>query len=110
MKAIGQWNAAWDGFLTLDPAWADAFMAMAAGIYGSGVLPPKEIELLSIAFDASFTHMFAPGTRRHIHNALKAGATVEEIFETLKLCVAQGVQAINLGVLILDEELAARTG
>ncbi len=70
MKAIGQWNAAWDPFLALDPGWTDAFMAMGAGIYGSGVLPPKEIELLSIAFDASFTHMYAPGTRRHIRNAL----------------------------------------
>jgi alkylhydroperoxidase/carboxymuconolactone decarboxylase family protein YurZ len=110
MKAIGQWNAAWDVFLALDPGWTDSFMAMAAGIYSGGALPPKEIELLSIAFDASFTHMFAPGTRRHIHNALKAGATVEEIFETLKLCVAQGVQAINLGVPILEEELVARAG
>ena len=110
MKAIGQWNAAWDGFLALDPAWTDAFMAMAAGIYGSGVLPAKEIELLSIAFDASFTHMYAPGTRRHIHNALKAGATMEEIFEVLKICVAQGVQACNLGLPILEEELAARRG
>ena len=88
MKAIGQWNAAWDGFLALDPAWTDAFMAMAAGIYGSRVLPAKEIELLSIAFDASFTHMYAPGTRRHIQNALKAGATTQEIFEVLKICVA----------------------
>jgi alkylhydroperoxidase/carboxymuconolactone decarboxylase family protein YurZ len=108
MKAIGQWNAAWDGFLALDPAWTDALMAMAAGIYGSGVLPPKEVELLSIAFDASFTHMYAPGTRRHIQNALKAGATVEENFEVLKLCVAQGVQAINLGVPILEGEIAGR--
>jgi hypothetical protein len=73
MKAIGQWNAAWDPFLALDPAWTDAFMATGAGIYGSVVLSPKEIELLSIAFDASFTHMYAPGTRRHIRNALKAG-------------------------------------
>ena len=107
MKAIGQWNAAWDGFVAIDPGWTDAFMAMGAGIYGSGVLPPKEIELLSVAFDASFTHMYAPGTRRHIHNALKAGASVEEIFEVLKICVAHGVQAINLGVPILAEELGA---
>ena len=107
MKAIGQWNAAWDGFVALDPGWTDAFMAMGAGIYGSGVLPPKEIELLSVAFDASFTHMYAPGTRRHIHNALKAGASVEEIFEVLKICVAHGVQAVNLGVPILAEELGA---
>lgn len=110
MKAIGQWNAAWDPFLALDPAWTDAFMATGAGIYGSGVLRAKEIELLSVAFDASFTHMYAPGTRRHIHNALKAGASVEEIFEVLKICVAQGVQACNLGAPILGEELAARGG
>jgi alkylhydroperoxidase/carboxymuconolactone decarboxylase family protein YurZ len=106
MKAIGQWNVAWDPFYSLDPAWTDEFMATGAGIYGSGVLPPKEVELLSIAFDASFTHMYAPGTRRHIRNALKAGASVEEIMEVLKLCVVQGVQACNLAVPILAAELA----
>jgi alkylhydroperoxidase/carboxymuconolactone decarboxylase family protein YurZ len=52
--------------------------------------------------------MYAPGTRRHIHNALKAGATMEEIMEVLKLCVVQGVQACNLGVPILAEELARK--
>jgi alkylhydroperoxidase/carboxymuconolactone decarboxylase family protein YurZ len=105
MKAIGQWNTAWDPFYELDPAWTDEFMATGAGIYGSGLLSAKEVELLSIAFDASYTHMYAPGTRRHIHNALKTGATVEEIMEVLKLCVAQGVQACNLGVPILAAEL-----
>lgn len=110
MKAIGQWNAAWDPFYDLDPVWTDEFMATGAGIYGSGVLSAKETELLSIAFDASFTHMYAPGTRRHIHNALQAGATMEEIMEVLKLCVAQGVQACNLAVPILAEELARWSG
>ena len=33
---------------------------------------------------------------------------MEEIFEVLTLCVAQGVQACNLGVPILAEELVAR--
>ena len=105
MKAIGQWNAAWDGSIALDPAWTDAFMAVGAGIYRSGALSPKEIELLSIAFDALFTHMYALGTRRHIQNALKAGASIAEIFEVRKICAAQGVQALNLSVPILAEEL-----
>jgi alkylhydroperoxidase/carboxymuconolactone decarboxylase family protein YurZ len=108
MKALGQWNTAWDPFYALDPAWTDEFMATGIGIYASGVLPAKDVELLSIAFDASYTHMYAPGTRRHIKTALKLGATVEEIMEVLKLCVAQGVQACNLGVPILAEELAER--
>ena len=105
MKAVGQWNQAWDPFLELDPVWTDQFMATGATIYGSGMMPAKEIELLSIALDASYTHMYAPGTRRHIKGALKAGATMEEIMEVLKLCVVQGVQACNLGVPILAEEM-----
>ncbi|MGH6644255.1 MAG: carboxymuconolactone decarboxylase family protein [Bradyrhizobium sp.] len=106
MKAVGQWNEAWNPFFALDPQWTDQFMATGAGIYGSGIFTPKDTELLSIAFDASFTHMYAPGTRRHIKGALNAGATLAEIMEVLKLCVVQGVQACNLGVPILAEELA----
>lgn len=106
VRRLGQWNTAWDPFLELDPVWTDEFMATGAGIYASGVLSAKDVELLSIAFDASYTHMYAPGTRRHIRNALKAGATMEEIMEVMKLCVAQGVQALNLGVPILADELA----
>ncbi len=46
-----------------------------------------------------------PGTRRHIQTALKLGVTIEEIMEVLKICVSQGMQACNLGVPILAEEL-----
>ena len=106
MRMVGQWNEAWDPFFELDPVWTDEFMAVGMGIYGSGVMTPKLIELLSIALDASFTHMYAPGVRRHIRAALKLGATREEIMEVLKLCVVQGVQSCNLGVPILAEEIA----
>jgi alkylhydroperoxidase/carboxymuconolactone decarboxylase family protein YurZ len=106
MRAIGEWNTAWDPFFELDPLWTDQFFATAIPMYKSGALPPKEIELLSIACDASFTHMYAPGTRRHIKAALKLGATIEEIMEVLKLCVVQGIQACNMGVPILAQEIA----
>ena len=33
------------------------------------------------------------------------GATVEEIMEVLKICVAEGVEACNIGVPILADEL-----
>ncbi len=109
MRAAGQWNTAWDPFYAIDPAWTDTVMGCGAAVYAGGVLAPKLAELLSIAFDASITHMYAPGTRRHIKAALEHGATVEEIMDVLKLCVAQGVQALNMGVPILNEELS-RTG
>lgn len=105
MKAAGQWNAAWEPFYSLDPAWTESFIAAGAPVYIGNVFSPKLAELLSIAFDASITHMYAPGTRRHIKAALKLGATTEEIMEVLKICVAEGVQACNVGVPILAEEL-----
>jgi alkylhydroperoxidase/carboxymuconolactone decarboxylase family protein YurZ len=96
VRSIGQWNQAWDPFYT------------GIGIYASGAMEPKLVEFLSIALDSSYTHMYAPGARRHIKAALDLGATVDEIMEVLKLCVVQGVQACNLGVPILAEELTAR--
>lgn len=108
MKAAGRWNTAWEPFFALDPAWTEAFIAAGAPVYLGGTLPPKLAELLSIAFDASITHMYGPGTRRHIAAALAQGATVEEVTEVLKICVAMGVRACNLGVPILAEELATR--
>ncbi len=105
-KAAGQWNTAWDPFFDLDPEWTEQFIAAGIPVYAGGVLTPKLAELLSIAFDASYTHMYAPGTRRHIKAALKLGATIEEVMEVLKLCVVQGVQACNMGVPILAEEIS----
>ncbi len=104
MKAVGQWNTAWDSFFERDPVWTEAFIAAGAPVYIGNVLSPKLAEFLSIAFDASITHMYGPGTRRHIKAALKHGAALEEIMEVLKICVAEGVQACNLGVPILAEE------
>src|SRR5262249_41771560 len=40
-----------DPFFGLDPAWTDEFFASVAPIYTSGVMSPKELELLSIACD-----------------------------------------------------------
>lgn len=106
MRKMGLWNPAWDPFYELSPLWADDFFAFAVGsIYKSGIFTPRFIELLSIAFDASITHMYAPGTRRHIKGALKAGATPEEIMTVLHLCVSMGVQACAKGVPTLAEEL-----
>jgi alkylhydroperoxidase/carboxymuconolactone decarboxylase family protein YurZ len=105
MRAIGQWNTAWDPFFEIDPIWTDQFFAIGAAIYQKGLLTPKFIELLSIAYDASFTHMYTPGVRRHIRAALQLGASMEEIMEVLKLCVAAGVESCHMAVPILAEEL-----
>jgi nitrite reductase/ring-hydroxylating ferredoxin subunit/alkylhydroperoxidase/carboxymuconolactone decarboxylase family protein YurZ len=106
MKTIGQWNAAWDPFAELDPLWTEDFISAGTGFYTNGVLPPKFVELISIAFDASITHMYAPGTRRHIKAALALGASANEIMDVLKICVSTGANSLDLGAPILAEEAA----
>jgi alkylhydroperoxidase/carboxymuconolactone decarboxylase family protein YurZ len=103
MRAMGLFSAGYEPVFQLDPAWTEQFMTVIT--HGNDVFTKKEYDLLWIAFDASFTHMYAPGTPRHIKSALRKGATMEEIMEVLKICVAQGVQTLNLGVPILAEEL-----
>ena len=107
MKAKGLWNTAWDPFFNLDPLWTDQFFAAVGGIYDGKTLQPKFVELLSIALDASVTHMYAPGTRRHIKGALALGATMEEIMETLKIATSFGQETIDMAIPILAEEIAA---
>ena len=106
LRAMGMWNTAFDPFLELAPSWTEDYFAFAVGnIYQSGIFTPRFLELISIAVDASVTHMYVPGVRRHIKMALKAGATPEEILAVLQLCVSMGIEACAQGVPILAEEL-----
>jgi alkylhydroperoxidase/carboxymuconolactone decarboxylase family protein YurZ len=107
--ATGNWNPGWEPFAKLDPAWTEKVIAMAIAPAVAGALDAKTIELVGIALDASCTHMYAPGVRRHIRRALKAGATKEEITAVLQLASLQGLHSICLGAPILLEELDAHT-
>lgn len=108
LREIGQWNPNWEPFYRLDPAWTEAFMAMGMKPMLAGVLDAKTIEFIAIAVDASCTHMYAPGVRRHIRQALDLGATREEIAAVLQLTSVLGIHTMSLGAPILQEELAAR--
>jgi alkylhydroperoxidase/carboxymuconolactone decarboxylase family protein YurZ len=82
-------------------------MAMGMHTLLSGVLEPKVIEFLAIAVDASCTHMYAPGTRRHIRRALELGATKEELTAVLQAVSVLGIHSNCMGAPILLEEIAA---
>jgi alkylhydroperoxidase/carboxymuconolactone decarboxylase family protein YurZ len=105
--ATGNWNADWEPFAKLDPAWTEKVIAMAIAPSAAGVLDRKTIELIGIALDASCTHLYAPGVRRHIQRALKAGATKEEITAVLQLASLQGLHSLCVGAPILLAELEA---
>lgn len=104
----GNWSPEWEPFAWLDPAWAEKALALVISPAVSGALDKKTVELIGVAIDASCTHMYSPGVRRHIRRALEAGATREEIVAVLQLAVTQGMNSITLAAPILVEEMAAR--
>jgi len=101
----GYWNAFWDGLLDLDPTFFEAYLEFSAHPWVHGVIPDKVKELLAIAWDASTTHMYEPGLRQHMENALGHGATPQEIMETLELAATLGIQSYEVALPILAEEL-----
>ena len=106
--ASGNWNPDWEPFAKLDPAWTEKAIAFAIAPAVAGALDKKTIELIGIALDASCTHLYAPGVRRHIQRALSAGATREEITAVLQLACMQGLHSMCVAAPILLEELDAR--
>jgi alkylhydroperoxidase/carboxymuconolactone decarboxylase family protein YurZ len=101
----GYWNGVWDELLEADPEFFAAYLDFSAHPSRRGVLDPKVRELIYIAVDASTTHLYAPGTRIHIRNALELGATKEEILEVLELISVLGIHSVTMGLPLLIEEL-----
>ena len=104
LKKAGQWNPLWDDFQALDPAWTEKFMAMGVTPMSAGVLDPTTWEFIAIAVDASCTHLYGPGVRRHIRKALELGATVQEITAVLQAVSVLGIHTMSLAAPILIEE------
>lgn len=101
----GYWSERWDALLRLDPDFFEGYAAFSAHPWRTGSLAPKEREFVYIAIDASTTHLYDPGLRLHIRNALRLGAGMEEILEVLKLTSLIGMQSHATGTAILTEEL-----
>ena len=105
-KAKGDWNPLWEQFRELDPDFLEAYLAFRSVPQAKGPLEQKHKELILIAINAATTHLYAPGVRRHIQNALKAGATMAEILETIQLTTVMGIHSCNLAIPILLEEVS----
>ncbi len=105
-RASGDWNPLWEQFHELDPDFLEAYLAFRRVPQQNGPLEQKYKELILIAINAATTHLYGPGVRRHIQNALKAGATMEEILETIQLTTVMGIHSCNLAIPILMEEVS----
>lgn len=91
--------------IDLDPGFFDAMTNLTHHIYRTADLDRKLLELVSIAIDASTTHLYEPGTRTHVRNALDAGATPAEIMEVLELATVLGAHTFHAAVPVVTEVL-----
>lgn len=100
----GYWHPFWDEMLELDPDLFEAYTAFSSVPWKQGTLSPKVKELVYIAFDTAATHLYVPGLKLHIENAIGYGATAQEILEVMEIASVIGIHAATTAVPILVEE------
>ena len=102
----GYWAPFHDGLLEMNPAFLAAYLKFQDGPARSGHLEPKVREFMYIAIDGAVSHLYESGLRRHIADALRLGATKEEVLQVIMLATAaQGQIPNEIGHAILMEEL-----
>ena len=101
----GYWHSSWEGFLELDPELFETYVAFSSVPWREGVLEPKVKEFMYCAFDAAATHLYVPGLKLHMRNALRYGATAEEIMEVLEIVSTIGIHGAVLAAPILEAAL-----
>ncbi|GME44079.1 Beta-lactamase-like protein [Neofusicoccum parvum] len=108
----GYWHKFWEEFLALDPEFFEAYLDFSSVPWvkgdgsGGGVLEPKLKELIYCAFDAAATHLYQPGLKLHMKNALGYGATPEEITEVLEIASLLSLHTAHAAAPILARSIA----
>lgn len=62
-------------------------------------------ELIYCAFDVAATHLYVPGLKLHMKNALGYGAIPQEIMEVLEIATALSFHTANVALPILEKAL-----
>jgi len=97
VKSRGYWTAMRDTIGRLMPDYFTAFINACMEPWRTGTLTPAERELMYIAIDCSINHTYEPGLRMHIQNALRYGATGDQIMEVFQLAALLGTEGYVLG-------------
>ena len=92
----GYWSSFWDDVLELDETFFSAYSKFSSIPSKNNALSPKIREFIYIAIDASTTHLYLPGLKLHMENALALGATRDEIMEVLELTSVLGIHTCTL--------------
>lgn len=101
----GYWFPFWQQVLEMSPDFFEAYCNFSSVPWKTGPLEPKVKEMIYVAMDIATTHLYLSGTRIHMANALKHGATKEELMEVLQIVSVLGIHSMTEGLPILIDEL-----
>ncbi|USZ73606.1 carboxymuconolactone decarboxylase family protein [Natronosalvus halobius] len=104
----GYWDELWDQVLRIDHEYFEHYLNYSAHPFKSGPLDPMVREFVIIAADASTNHLYLPGLRIHIRNALGHGATREQVMAVIEIASVIGINTVTESLPIVLEEAAAR--
>jgi alkylhydroperoxidase/carboxymuconolactone decarboxylase family protein YurZ len=99
----GYWNDSWQFILERDPDFFEGYLHMSSYAWENGSLDPKLREFIYIVTVASVTHIFPPGLRQHMRNAIGLGATEAELLTVLEIASTVGIHTYLLGVASLED-------
>lgn len=100
IRQRGYWSGSWPPVLQLSPEFFEAYTEYSSVPFqeAHSSLTPWFKELVYCAIDCATTHLFAPGLKIHIRNALEKGASKEQIMEVFELASLMGVETVKMGV------------
>lgn len=106
----GYWDGTWEAMLDTDPDLFERYADFSAIPLKSKHLPQKVKALVLLALDAAATHLYRPGIKTHMRNALRHGATVPEIVEVIEIVSVIGIHGALVGAPMLEENLRLEEG
>lgn len=103
IRRRGYWADDWQLILELAPTVMEAYTDFSAYAWEHGTLDRKTREFMYIATTAVVTHIHPIGIETHGRNALRAGATPQELVALLALVAGMGIRGYMLAVDVLEE-------
>ncbi|MCG3753969.1 carboxymuconolactone decarboxylase family protein [Amycolatopsis sp. Poz14] len=100
----GYWTNQREALAKHLPGYFAAYMRLSGSPWEIGELDPLTRELLLVAVDSSVAHLYGPGTRVHVRNAIKLGATREQLLAVLEVVSTIGAEGYFLGMAAAQDE------
>jgi alkylhydroperoxidase/carboxymuconolactone decarboxylase family protein YurZ len=94
----GFWPDFFEDMVRLDAGFVDAYRRFSTASRRRGTIAPKVRELIYLAIDANVTHLYEEGTRLHVRNALREGATEGELLDVLRTVVRIGLHSCTMAL------------